>query len=77
MRRKTFIRPKRGKCHFCENKTNPDWKDVENLSKFVSERGKILSRLRSSLCAKHQRRLAKAVKRARYLALFPFITKVK
>ncbi|MFZ5366250.1 MAG: 30S ribosomal protein S18 [Patescibacteria group bacterium] len=77
IKRKTFIRQKRGECYFCQGGVLPDWKNPEILLKFVSERGKILAKLRSGVCAKHQRRLARAIKRARYLALLPFITQVK
>ena len=64
------------KCFFCESKEKkvPDYKDFETLKKFISERGKILSRQRSGVCAKHQRRLSKAIKRARHLALIPFVS---
>lgn len=49
-----------------------DYKDPENLRKFVTERGRLLSRSRTGLTAKEQRALTKAVKRARMLALLPF-----
>lgn len=64
------------KCFYCESKDKkePDYKDFESLRKFISERGKILSRQRSGVCAKHQRRLSKAIKRARHLALIPFVS---
>jgi len=61
------------KCFYCQNKKLPDYKEFETLGKFVSDRGKILSRGRSGVCAKHQRLLAKAIKRARHLALLPFV----
>jgi small subunit ribosomal protein S18 len=61
------------KCFYCQNKQLPDYKAFETLGKFVSDRGKILSRSRSGVCAKHQRLLAKAIKRARHLALLPFV----
>ncbi|MBU0619020.1 30S ribosomal protein S18 [Patescibacteria group bacterium] len=61
------------KCAFCEEKKEPDYKTVDSLVKHLSGRGKILSRKKSGLCAKHQRRLATAVKRARHLALLPFV----
>jgi small subunit ribosomal protein S18 len=50
-----------------------DYKDERTLSRFVTERGKILPSRLSGMCARHQRQLARAVKRARYLALLPFI----
>lgn len=51
---------------------SPDYKDVENLEKFLSARKKIVSRERSNICAKHQRALNKNIKYARYLALIPY-----
>ena len=60
-------------CRFC---TNPnlkiDYKDIETLSRFISDHGKIRSRRQTGTCAKHQRQLAREVKRARHLALLPF-----
>ncbi len=63
-------------CSFCQSGKTPDYKDVEELRHFVTDRGKIVSRSRSGVCAKHQRRLAREVKRARYLALLPFSAKI-
>jgi small subunit ribosomal protein S18 len=63
----------RQKCYFCENKKLPDYKEVDNLNKFISDRGRILSRGRSGVCAKHQRLLARSIKQARHLALLPFV----
>ena len=69
--------PIRGlKCPFCESGKNPDYKEVETLRSFVSDRGKIISRSRTGVCAKHQRRLAQAIKRTRFLGLIPFTTQV-
>ena len=59
-------------CFFCKYDTEPDYKDVENLEKFLTPRKKILSRERSNVCAKHQRSLSKQVKHARFLALIPY-----
>jgi len=64
------------KCQFCQSGENPDYKKVDKLHQFISDRGKIIGRTRSGICAKHQRRLAKEIKKARYLALLPFVTKV-
>ncbi len=50
-----------------------DYKDAALLRKYVSERGKILGRARSGVCASHQRQLTRGIKRARYMALMPFI----
>jgi small subunit ribosomal protein S18 len=66
-------RPKRKVCSFCTEKaTFIDYKDVNRLRRFVTERGKILPRRVSGNCAKHQRALAVAVKRARELAMLPY-----
>jgi small subunit ribosomal protein S18 len=60
-------------CAFCLEKTKTiDYKDVNMLRRHVTDRGKIRSRRKTGTCAKHQRRLAIAVKRARHLALLPF-----
>lgn len=64
--------PTRRVCAFCLEKTQViDYKDVSTLRRFVTERGKIKGRRKSGTCAKHQRRLAVAIKRARHLALLP------
>lgn len=68
-------RPKKKVCTFCVDKVdNIDYKDINKLRKYVSERGKILPRRISGNCAKHQRQLTTAVKRARNIALLPFTT---
>ncbi|CAN5223560.1 30S ribosomal protein S18 [soil metagenome] len=59
-------------CFYCKYNTNPDYKDVENLEKFLTPRKKIVNREKSGICAKHQRALSKHIKYARYLALIPF-----
>jgi len=60
-------------CGFCIDKvTDIDYKDVAKVRKFISERGKILPRRISGNCAKHQRQLTIAIKRARHIALLPF-----
>ena len=63
------------KCQFCKEKTDPVFKDVSNLKKYLTERGKILPRMRSGVCAKHQRKLAVSIKHARHLALLPFVSR--
>jgi small subunit ribosomal protein S18 len=60
-------------CLFCKEKKTPWYSDVASLQKFTTERGKMLGRTRSGLCAKHQRRLTSAIKHARLLALLPFV----
>lgn len=67
-------RPKRKPCSFCVEKTiDINYKDVGRLKKYISERGKILPRRISGNCAKHQRLLTVAVKRARVIAFLPFV----
>ncbi|MCX6794231.1 MAG: 30S ribosomal protein S18 [Candidatus Gottesmanbacteria bacterium] len=68
-------RPVAKNCPFCAASTEPDYKDVGTLNKYVTERAKLLSRARTGLCAKHQRRITEAVKRARLVALLPFIVR--
>ena len=72
--KKTYKRmPRKKVCVFCQEKTEViDYKDVSRLKKFVTEGGKMLPRRMSGTCAKHQRELAKAIKRARVAALLPF-----
>ena len=66
-------RSKRKVCAFCVDKAESiDYKDINKLRKFVTERGKILPRRISGTCAKHQRALTTAIKRARYVALLPY-----
>jgi small subunit ribosomal protein S18 len=60
-------------CAFCLEKSKAiDYKDVTTLRRYLTDRGKIRSRRKTGTCAKHQRRLAVAIKRARHLALLPF-----
>jgi small subunit ribosomal protein S18 len=61
-------------CYFCsQNLKDIDYKDVETLRRFVSGQGKIVDPRYSNTCAKHQRALSQAIKRARYMALLPFV----
>ena len=60
-------------CFFCKEEKAPWYSDVASLQKFVTDRGKILGRTRTGLCAKHQRRLTGSIKHARHLALMPFV----
>ena len=65
--------PRKKVCVFCQEKTTViDYKDVAKLKKFVTESGKMLPRRMSGTCAKHQRELSKAIKRARIADLLPF-----
>jgi len=64
---------KRKACKFCiEKLQSVDYKDISRLQKFITERGKITPSRLSGLCAKHQRMLATAIKRARHIALLPY-----
>ena len=66
-------RPKRKACSFCIDKVDfIDYKDVAKLRRYVTERAKILPRRIGGCCAKHQRELTVAIKRARYMALLPY-----
>ena len=61
-------------CQFCADKSKEiDYKDVETLKKYVTERGKILPKRITGTCAKHQRELTTAIKRARIVALLPYV----
>ena len=65
--------PKRRVCHFCSEGVEAiDYKDPAKLRRYISDRGKIEPRRRTGTCAKHQRALARAIKRARHLALLPY-----
>ena len=75
--RKMKPRPRKSRrkvCGFCVDKVEHiDYKDTARLHKYVSERGKIMPRRMSGVCAKHQRELAIAIKRARIVALRPYV----
>ena len=60
-------------CHFCVDKiAHVDYKEVDKLKKYITERGKIEPRRVTGTCAKHQRQITRAIKRARIIALLPF-----
>lgn len=70
--KKVFIRKK--KCRFCTDKVDDiNYKDVGVLRKMITEKGKILPSRITGTCASHQRRLARAIKQARQIALLPFV----
>jgi len=79
MKTKSKRRPRKltvlKKCSFCKEKIEPWFTDVETLTRFITERGKIIARARSGACAKHQRKLSRAIKYARHLALLPFVVR--
>ncbi len=72
MSRRNF-RPRRKVCAFCKDKEKVlDYKDVDKVKQYISEAGKILPRRVTGVCAKHQRDVNRAVKRARAIALIPY-----
>jgi small subunit ribosomal protein S18 len=75
-KKRSFTRRRKKVCVFCADKnyTDIDYKDINKLKRYVSERGKILPRRITGNCAKHQRALTVAVKRARHIALMPYTT---
>ncbi|MDO5037843.1 MAG: 30S ribosomal protein S18 [Tissierellia bacterium] len=67
------FRPRRKVCQFCADKEKQiDYKDTQTLKRFISDRGKILPRRATGTCAKHQRKVTQAIKRARQIALLPY-----
>ena len=72
-KRKGGIRRRKKVCIFCGKDNVIDYKDAAKLKKFVSERGKILPRRITGNCAKHQRELTVAIKRARQLSIMPYV----
>ncbi|HIQ31648.1 MAG TPA: 30S ribosomal protein S18 [Aquifex aeolicus] len=64
---------KKKSCFFCEKKKEPDYKDYEELRQFMTERARIKSRRQTNLCSKHQKKVALQIKRARHLALLPYV----
>ena len=72
MRKKGGMRRRKKVCVFCGKDNVIDYKDTAKLKKYVSERGKILPRRITGTCAKHQRELTTAIKRARQIALMPY-----
>jgi len=73
--KKPVRRPARKKvCNFCVDKVEViDYKDISKLRKYITEKGKIIPRRMMGTCAAHQREVAVAIKRARYMALLPFV----
>ena len=73
MRKKGGMRRRKKVCVFCGKDNVIDYKDTAKLKKYVSERGKILPRRITGTCAKHQRALTVTIKRARHVALMPYV----
>lgn len=71
-RRNKNFKKRKKVCRFCDEQVAVDYKNIKSLKYYVTERGKILPSRISGVCAKHQRRLGTAVKRARLLSLLPF-----
>ena len=74
MKRRGGLRRRKKVCVFCGKDNVIDYKDTAKLHKFISERSKILPRRVTGTCAAHQRALTEAIKRARHVALLPFVT---
>lgn len=74
-RRAPKLRPVAKNCPFCANKTEPDYKEINTLIKYTSERGKILGKARTGVCSEHQRAIGRELKRARFMAIIPFIVR--
>lgn len=73
-RSSSFMKQRSKVCYFCVNPgVNIDYKNVDLLSRYISDKGKILPRRATGACAKHQRSIAQAIKRAREIALLPFV----
>lgn len=73
---KNFRRPRKKVCAFCADRVEEiDYKDVEKLKKYISDKGKILPRRYTGTCAKHQRKVTEAIQRARHIALLPYTVK--
>ena len=69
-----YIAPRRKFCSFCADRVEGiDYKDAEKLNRYILEGGKIAPRRKTGTCAKHQRAVAMAIKRARHLALLPYV----
>ncbi len=69
-------RSKRKVCYFDETDTEPNYREMDVLSRFISERKRIIPAIYTGVCAKHQRQLSKAIKQARHLGLLPFVAGV-
>ncbi len=67
-----FYRKKKRICQMCAGK-DVDYKDVQIISKYITEKGKIMPRRMTGACAKHQRHIAQQIKYARFIALIPYV----
>ena len=73
---KKKIRRSSEPCYFCINGKEPDYKETEILAKYLSGKGRLVSRMKTGVCQKHQRRITREVQRARVLSLLPFMQRV-
>jgi small subunit ribosomal protein S18 len=73
-KQKKIIRVKK-KCMFCKEKLTINFKNLDTLARFINVKGRITSRRVNGNCAKHQRRVSREIKRARFLALLPYVAR--
>ncbi len=77
-RRKRRYSRRQKYCNFCaDHVEHIDYKEVDKLGRYVTDRGKIRPRRQTGTCAKHQRQLSMAIKRARHMALLPFVAEIE
>ena len=69
------VRPVARDCGFCKMDTYPAYQDVSMLTKYITERGKILAQTKTGICSTHQRAVTRAIKRARMVGLMPFVVR--
>lgn len=69
------VRTKRA-CSFCQGKLKPSYTDIASLRRFTTDRAKIVAKLKSNLCSRHQRAVTGEIKYARHLGMLPFVPKV-
>ncbi len=74
-RNQVRLRPVPTDCPFCHHDTKPDYTNPGSITQYITERGKILGRARTGLCNKHQIVLKREMKRARFMALIPYIVR--
>lgn len=72
-RKAVTVRTYKKDCVFCKDGKDPDYKDYESIRMYVSDRGRIMGRIYTGLCNKHQKKLSIAIKRGRFLGLLPYI----
>lgn len=69
------VRPVARDCGFCKTKTSPTYREVSMLTKYITERGKIMGQTKTGMCSKHQRAVTRAIKRARIAGLMSFVVR--